>query len=127
VVNILRKLIRSIRGFFIIWPRDVKDVMAPAVRLLEKNKYAEAGREIAKISLDVCAKIEGRIMNPRRADLYYTYLLDVVDLSKIPLQREVKALILEGNALHHYGSKFGADLNRMKDLANNILREDSDN
>ncbi len=126
MVSILRKLIRSIKGFFIIWPRDVKDVMSPAVHLLEKNKYNEAGREIAKISLDICAKIEGKIMNPRRADLYYTYLLDVMDLARTPLQREVKALILEGNALRHYGTKLGTDLNRMKSLANNILEKDSD-
>ena len=77
MVNILRKIIRSVKGFFIIWPREVKEVMAPAVHLLEKNKYDEAGREIAEISLDICAKIEGNIMNPRRADLYYTYILDV--------------------------------------------------
>lgn len=103
------------------WPRHVEKKMVPLIELLKQNEYKKAGKEIAYISLDLCAQIESKKLKPKEADVYFTYLLDIMDLSVVPLQKEVKTLILEGNALRDYGKKFGADLNRMRELANDII------
>lgn len=118
-----KALIDSIKRSFIRWPREVKERMAPIVRLLREKDYRKVETEIAYISLDICEEIESKVMKPREADLYFTYLLDIMELSTVPLNKDVKALILEGNVLHDFDKKYGADLKRMKDLANSILSE----
>jgi hypothetical protein len=122
--GLIEKFINSVKHLFIQWPHEVEKTMAPVNRLLKQKAYYEAGKEIAKISLDICSKIENKDINPREADVYFTYLLGITDLAKTPLSRQVKQLILEGNALRDFGTKFGADLNRIKRLANTILREE---
>jgi hypothetical protein len=117
----LKALFKSFGCMFRRWPRHVEKRMAPVAELLKQNKYKRAGEEIAYISLDLCAQLESAKMKPKQADVYFTYLLDIMDLSVVPLQKEVKALILEGNVLRDYGKKFGADLNRMRELANTII------
>ena len=112
-----------LKRLYIRWPRDVEETMASLVGMLEQGEFDEAGREIAHVSLDICSKIESQTMDPRDADVYFTYLLHIMDLSTAPLQKEVKALILEGNVLRYQGTRFGADLNRMRRLANEILGE----
>lgn len=103
------------------WPRHVEKKMVSLIELLKQNEYMKAGKEIAYISLDLCAQLETKKLKPKEADVYFTYLLDIMDLSVVPLQKDVKTLILEGNALRDYGKKFGADINRMRGLANDII------
>lgn len=117
----LKSLYKNLGRLFIRWPGDVELKMRPVVETIKRKDYVKAGIEIAYISIDICSQLENSKISPRHADKYFTYLINFVDLSSVPLEKEVKALILEGNALHNYRSEYGADLKRMRKLANEII------
>lgn len=121
MLGYFRVFFKSLGRMLRRWPRHVEKKMLPLIELLKQNEYKKAGKEIAYISLDLCAQLESKKLKPKEADVYFTYLLDIMDLSAVPLQKDVKALILEGNVLRDYGKKFGADLDRMRELANAII------
>lgn len=116
-----RRLFRKLGRLFLRWPRRIERQTAAITTALKKNDYKRAGVEIAYLALDICAQVENQDIRPEDADKYFMYLLNIMDLPSVPLRKEVKALILEGNALHNYGKAFGADLGRMRKLANGII------
>jgi hypothetical protein len=125
-MHYLKKLWKKINRLFLRWPADVEKRMSPVVESLRRKDYKNAGTEIAYLSLDICRRVEKKDLKPKEADKYFTYLINLMDLPSVPLDKDVKALILEGNALHGYGTKFGADLERMRKLANGIIGYQND-
>ena len=117
----LKSLYKNFGRLFLRWPEDVELKMRPVVENIKRKDYAKAGIEIAYISIDICTRLENSEIDPSYADRYFTYLINFMDLSSVPLDKEVKALILEGNALHNYRNEYGADLKRMRKLANGII------
>lgn len=122
---ILKNIINSIKKLHFGWSRAVKETMLPVANLLKQHEFEKAEKEIAKITLDICSKLENKIMEPRVADEYFTYLLSELNIGNLPLRKEIKELILEGCVLYDQGKWFGADLNRMKDVANKILKKNN--
>ncbi len=123
MLNIIQKVLRAI-GRSKLQHREVRGAIKPIIKLLEAYEIKKAEIEIAKIAIDICVRVENKTITPRDADLYFTFLFDAIDFHDIPLRQEVKELILEGNVLHDFGTEFGANLDRMKNLATKILREE---
>ncbi len=96
------------------------------IRLLKENEIEKAEREIAKIALDYCSKVESKTMGHREVSGYFLDLDQAIDRSSASniLREEVRYLILQGILFGEYGTKFGPDLDLIKKLANEILAED---
>lgn len=102
---------------------QVVSVVRPIIGAIEQNHLKEAENKIAELCLDVCEKIENRIIAPKQGDAYFTLIdLYITDnYPKLELRKEIKDMLFEGMILHDYGKEYGTSLSTMKMLAKSIL------
>ena len=105
------------------FPKEVIDIVKPIINILDNNNKSILENEIAKLSLDVCDKIEKKDLSPKQADSYFT-LIDLYITDNYPnlkLEQEVKDILFEGMILHDYGKDYGANLETLKSLSKKVL------
>lgn len=106
------------------FPKEIVETVRPIIEAFEQNDIAGGEERVAKLAIDICRQVEKGVLSPRKGDRYFL-LIDLYlgdHLPELKLRSEVKDILHEGNILHDYGKDYGADLTRMKSLAENLLR-----
>jgi hypothetical protein len=100
-----------------------KKRIEPIAELLRTAKLFEAKREIAKLALKVYEGIKNGALTPRQADDYFS-LLDLYlddNYPDLDLGEVVGDLLFEGISLHDLGESYSADLEIIRELAQEII------
>jgi len=102
--------------------------MAPIINLLEQGKTETTEKHVARFVLKVCSEIEKGAMNPSEGDAYVSYLEIAIgdEFPELKLRQNTYDLLLEGMCLHQYGSKHPPDIDLIKRIANQILKNNKD-
>lgn len=78
---------------------------------------------VTELTTQLCQEVKSGLLSSEKADLYfrllYLYLSD--QDTGVDLDEEVENLIVEGMHLHDLGQPFGADIERLIKLAQQIL------
>lgn len=124
IISLIRKIKNAVWRFKPI-PQEIKEAIEPIISLTEQNDIREAEREIAKLVLDICSKVENKVLDPHLADTYFVHLdLSIHDsFGDDVLRQEVSRMLLEGYSFHVYGTKSGPNMDLIRKLANEVLQE----
>ena len=84
----------------------------------------ETERAIAMLALWALDAVQGGLISPVDADEVFTLLDTEIGETKggPELSEDAAQLLLEGMALHDWGTEFSADVTRLRSLAFSILR-----
>ena len=102
---------------------EIVKFVEPIVSKIRPNSNLEFNEALGNMTLNIVKEIESRKLSPEHADKYFT-LIDLFIMDNYPrlkLDEEVKRILLEGMILHDYGKHYGADLELLKEMANNLL------
>lgn len=105
------------------FPGDIVNKIAPIVEILPKDTK-EGEKKIAFLTIELCRLIEKKIISVKEADNCFA-LLDLYindNHPKLKLSDKIKDLIFEGMLLHDCGKDYGANINLMKQTAENIVK-----
>lgn len=98
--------------------------ITPVIQLLKQNEVAKAEKEIAKIALNCCAKVENKKMVPGTVSRLFLNLMLAIE-EKFPhaiIRQDTRYIIYQGVLYSEYGTKYGPDIDLIKRLANEILK-----
>lgn len=103
--------------------QEIVQAVLPIFQAFEQDDIENGERRIAELVLEVCEKVKRGLISPKKAEHFFL-LIDLYTGDNCPdqkLRREVQEILFEGMILHDYGKDYGANLDLMRELANQIL------
>jgi L-lactate utilization protein LutC len=108
------------------FPKNIVERIKSVIELLSTNQLQKFEMEIAKLALEMCEKVERKNISPKQADDHFT-LLDLYlddNYCDIELDEKVKDILFEGMVFHDIGKDYGANINTIRRLSEEILRKE---